>query len=73
MTATSLPEHMAIIEALEARDTELAEKRARDHTLGSPPMSRRTARNCFSRRNFHSEDDELVRTRRDQGEAECPQ
>ena len=33
-TATSLPEHMAIIEALEARDTELAEKRARDHTLG---------------------------------------
>ncbi len=27
-------EHMAIIEALEARDTELAEKRARDHTLG---------------------------------------
>ena len=30
----SLPEHMAIIEALEARDTELAEKRARDHTLG---------------------------------------
>ena len=24
----------AIIEALEARDTELAEKRARDHTLG---------------------------------------
>src|ERR1700748_2957466 len=33
-TATSLPEHMAIIEALEERDTELAEKRARDHTLG---------------------------------------
>jgi DNA-binding GntR family transcriptional regulator len=31
--ATSLPEHMAIIEALEERDTELAEKRARDHTL----------------------------------------
>ena len=30
----SLPEHLAIIEALEARDTELAEKRARDHTLG---------------------------------------
>ena len=30
----ALPEHMAIIEALEARDTELAEKRARDHTLG---------------------------------------
>jgi DNA-binding GntR family transcriptional regulator len=30
----SLPEHMAIIEALEERDTELAEKRARDHTLG---------------------------------------
>ena len=29
-----LPEHLAIIEALEARDTELAEKRARDHTLG---------------------------------------
>ncbi len=25
---------MGIIEALEARDTELAEKRARDHTLG---------------------------------------
>jgi DNA-binding GntR family transcriptional regulator len=33
-TATSLPEHMAIIEALEERNTELAEKRARDHTLG---------------------------------------
>src|ERR1700687_5917926 len=33
-TAVSLPEHMAIIEALEERDTELAEKRARDHTLG---------------------------------------
>jgi DNA-binding GntR family transcriptional regulator len=33
-TATSLPEHLAIIEALESRDTELAEKRAREHTLG---------------------------------------
>jgi DNA-binding GntR family transcriptional regulator len=33
-TATSLPEHLGIIEALEERDTELAEKRARDHTLG---------------------------------------
>ena len=33
-TAVSLPEHMAIIEALEERNTELAEKRARDHTLG---------------------------------------
>jgi DNA-binding GntR family transcriptional regulator len=32
--ATSLPEHLAIIEALEERNTELAEKRARDHTLG---------------------------------------
>jgi len=32
--AVSLPEHMAIIEALEERNTELAEKRARDHTLG---------------------------------------
>ena len=31
---TSLPEHMAIIDALEERNTELAEKRARDHTLG---------------------------------------
>jgi DNA-binding GntR family transcriptional regulator len=31
---TSLPEHMAIIEALEERNTELAEKLARDHTLG---------------------------------------
>jgi DNA-binding GntR family transcriptional regulator len=30
-TATSLPEHIAIIEALEERDTELAEKRARSH------------------------------------------
>jgi len=30
----SLPEHMGIINALEQRDTELAEKRARDHTLG---------------------------------------
>jgi DNA-binding GntR family transcriptional regulator len=33
-TATSLIEHMAIIEALEERNTELAEKLARDHTLG---------------------------------------
>jgi DNA-binding GntR family transcriptional regulator len=32
--AASLPEHLAIIEALEERNTELAEKRARDHTLG---------------------------------------
>ena len=32
--AVSLPEHLAIIDALEERDTELAEKRARDHTLG---------------------------------------
>jgi DNA-binding GntR family transcriptional regulator len=31
---TSLPEHMAIIDALEERNTELAEKLARDHTLG---------------------------------------
>jgi DNA-binding GntR family transcriptional regulator len=31
--AASLPEHLQIIEALEARDTELAEKLARDHTL----------------------------------------
>src|SRR6516162_2562609 len=30
----SLPEHMGIINALEQRDTELAEKLARDHTLG---------------------------------------
>ena len=33
-TAVSLPDPLAIIEALEERDTELAEKRARDHTLG---------------------------------------
>jgi DNA-binding GntR family transcriptional regulator len=32
--AASLPEHLAIIEALEERNTEFAEKRARDHTLG---------------------------------------
>jgi DNA-binding GntR family transcriptional regulator len=32
--AASLPEHMGIIEALEERNTELVEKRARDHTLG---------------------------------------
>ncbi len=32
--ATSLPEHMAIIDALEERKTDLAEKLARDHTLG---------------------------------------
>jgi DNA-binding GntR family transcriptional regulator len=32
--AASLPEHLGIIDALEQRDTELAEKRARDHTLG---------------------------------------
>jgi DNA-binding GntR family transcriptional regulator len=30
----SLPEHMGIIDALEQRDTELAERLARDHTLG---------------------------------------
>ena len=30
----SLPEHFGIIEALEARDTERAERLARDHTLG---------------------------------------
>lgn len=30
----SLPEHAAIIDALEARETEKAEKLARDHTLG---------------------------------------
>jgi DNA-binding GntR family transcriptional regulator len=32
--AVSLPEHLAIIDALEQRHTELAEKLARDHTLG---------------------------------------
>ena len=32
--ASSLPEHLAIIEALEERNTELAEKLSRDHTLG---------------------------------------
>ncbi|MDR3465604.1 MAG: GntR family transcriptional regulator [Xanthobacteraceae bacterium] len=32
--AKSLPEHLAIIGALEERDTELAEKLSRDHTLG---------------------------------------
>jgi DNA-binding GntR family transcriptional regulator len=32
--AASLPEHLGIIEALEERNTELAEKRSRDHTLG---------------------------------------
>ena len=32
--AKSLPEHLAIIAALEERDTELAEKLSRDHTLG---------------------------------------
>jgi DNA-binding GntR family transcriptional regulator len=32
--AGSLREHLAIIEALEERNTELAEKLARDHTLG---------------------------------------
>jgi DNA-binding GntR family transcriptional regulator len=32
--AKSLPEHLAIIEALEERDTERAEKLSRDHTLG---------------------------------------
>jgi DNA-binding GntR family transcriptional regulator len=31
--AASLPEHLGIITALEERDTELAEKLARDHTL----------------------------------------
>jgi DNA-binding GntR family transcriptional regulator len=33
-TAHSLPEHLAIIAALEERDTGLAEKLTRDHTLG---------------------------------------
>jgi len=33
-TATSLPEHLAIIEALEARDTERAEDLVRNHALG---------------------------------------
>jgi len=32
--AVSLPEHLAIIQALEERNTDLAEKLARDHTLG---------------------------------------
>lgn len=32
--SSSLPEHFAIIEALEARDTATAERLARDHTLG---------------------------------------
>src|ERR1700720_2352059 len=32
--AASLPEHMSIIEALKQRDTELAERLARVHTLG---------------------------------------
>ena len=32
--ARSITDHLGIIEALEERDTELAEKRARDHTLG---------------------------------------
>ncbi|MDB5625614.1 MAG: transcriptional regulator, GntR family [Tardiphaga sp.] len=32
--AVSLPEHLAIIDALERRDTERAERLARDHTLG---------------------------------------
>jgi DNA-binding GntR family transcriptional regulator len=30
----SIQDHLAIIEALEKRDTELAEKLAREHTLG---------------------------------------
>ena len=30
----SIQDHLAIIEALEKRDTELAEKLSRDHTLG---------------------------------------
>ena len=43
-TATSLPEHLGIIEALEARDTELAEKRApRSH-----PGSCRLRRSAWS-------------------------
>ena len=33
-TSRSLPEHFAMIDALEARNTALAEQRARDHTLG---------------------------------------
>ena len=32
--ARSIEDHLKIIEALESRDTELAEKRSRDHTLG---------------------------------------
>ena len=67
-TAVSLPEHMAIIEALEERDTEMAEKRARDHTLGlaayveahgqelflaSPPLA---SRNDLKRRELAPEE-----------------
>src|SRR3984957_19422678 len=47
--AASLPEHMAIIEALEQRDTELAERLARDHTLGLASFVEAHARNCFRR------------------------
>ena len=76
-TATSLPEHLAMIEALEVRDTELAEKRARDHTLGLAAYVEAHGQDSFSQNNspFHwtTTDDDLVHTKKDQGEAECPQ
>ena len=72
-TATSLPEHLGIIEALEARDTELAEKRARDHTLGLAAYVEAHGQELFHLRlalslnDFAPEDDQLVRTKKRSG------
>jgi DNA-binding GntR family transcriptional regulator len=51
-TATSLPEHMASSKRSRS-DTELAEKRARDHTLGLAALLKRTARSCLAKDGFY--------------------
>ena len=81
-TATSLPEHLAIIEALEERNTELAEKRARDHTLGLAAYVEAHGQELFepalllAEHELHTGRAKTTNSstpRNDQGEAECPQ
>ena len=67
-TATSLPEHLAIIEALEARDTELAEKRARDHTRACRLRAKRTDRNFLTRALRHQKTTKNRPNQNDQGD-----
>ena len=81
--ATSLPEHMAIIDALEQRDTDLAERRRGTTPSALRPMSKRTARNCssgpiltyrsFLSRCANNQGTNSSSLKNDQGEAECPQ